>query len=559
MAGEWGSKKKAVIAGVASILLVAAIIAVAIGTTKSDNSGGSGGIPDVESTTKAVDAICAPTQYKETCQNSLVGANTTDPKKLIETAIDVTVKSIGGVLEKSSLLKEVANDPMTKGAFEVCKEVLEKAVDDLRRSVDKVGEFDAAKAKEYIGDLRTWLSAVVTNQETCVDAFENTTGDTGEKMKNLLKTARELSSNGLAMVTDISEAVGSLPLEHADGSRKLLSEEEEGFVNRRLLEATTLSLKPTIEVAKDGSGKFKSINEALATLPKKNNESFIVIHIKAGVYNENIDIPKGLNKLVFVGDGPKSTIITGDKSMAGGVQTYYTATLAVNGQDFLAKDIGVENTAGPNGNQSLAVRVSGDRAIFYNVVMDGYQDTLCADTHRQFYRNCTISGTVDFVFGNGLALFQDCTFVVRKPGPKQACMVTAQGRSDANSNSAIIIQNGHFKADPALLAAQPPVTSFLGRPWKEMARTIIMQSDIEGFINPTGWAPWVGNVGLDTCYYVEHNNRGPGAKTTGRAKWKGIRHLTPEQVQSWTGRAVYGGDGWIAKSGVPYAPTMMQV
>ncbi|KAH6834839.1 hypothetical protein C2S53_000924 [Perilla frutescens var. hirtella] len=546
--GEWSSKKKAVIAGVASILLVAAVVAVTIGTTKSDEDGG---IPDVESTTKVVDAICAPTQYKETCQNSLVGANTTDPKKLIETAINVTVKSIGGVLEKSSLLKKVADDPLTKGAFDVCKEVLEKAVDDLRRSVDKVGVFDPAKAKEYIGDLRTWLSAVVTNQETCVDAFENTTGDTGEKMKNLLKTARELSSNGLAMVTDISEAVGSLQLEYVDGSRKLLSEANEGFVDRRVLEATTLSLKPTIEVAKDGSGKFKSINEALATLPKNNNGSFIVMHIKAGVYKEHIDIPQGLNKLVFIGDGPKSTIITGDKSMAKGVQTYYTATLGVSGEDFMAKDIGVQNTAGPNGNQSLAVRVSGDRSVFYNVAMESYQDTLCTDTYRQFYRKCTISGTIDFVFGNGLALFQDCTFVVRKPGPGQECAVAAQGRSDANSNTAIIIQNGHFKADPALLATKPPVASYLGRPWKKLSRTIIMQSDIEGFINPAGWAPMIGTIGQDTCYYVEHNNRGPGANTTGRAKWKGIQHLTPDQVQSWTGRAVYGGDAWIAKSGVP--------
>lgn len=225
----------------------------------------------------------------------------------------------------------------------------------------------------------------------------------------------------------------------------------------------------------------------------------------------------------------------------------------------MAKDLGVENTAGPEGYQALAVRVSGDRSILYNVHMDGYQDTLCADTHRQYYRNCTITGTIDYVFGNGLALFQDCTFLTRKPGPKQECVVTAQGRCDPNSNSAIIIQNSRFTAEPAFLAVKPKIASYLGRPWKELSRTIIMQSDIGGFIEPSGWAPWIGTFGLDTCYYVEYENRGPGANTTGRVTWKGIHTLKAEQINSWAGGVVFGGDAWIKDSGVPYVPTMMQV
>ncbi|XP_057806049.1 pectinesterase-like [Salvia miltiorrhiza] len=561
--GEPAAKKKGLIAAAASILLVAAVV-VAVVTTSRGGSGGGGrgsGATDVESTTRSIAAICAPTQYQETCHASLDGANTTDPKKLIETAIDVAVDKVSSVLKQSKLLQEAAADPMTKQAFDVCREVLEKAVDDLKRTVEQIDAIDAAEVKEYVADLRTWLSAVVTNQETCLDAFENTTGDAGQKMRNLLRTARELSSNGLAMVTDISEFVGALQLEEVLGSgRKLAARaRDEDFVERRLVQATALSLKPTIVVAKDGSGKFNRINDAVASLPKRNNDSFIVIHIKAGVYNENVDIPKGLNKIVFIGDGPNATRITGKRSVAAGVQTYYTPTLAINGEDFVAKDIGVENTAGPDGFQALAVRVSGDRAILYNVHMDGYQDTLCADTHRQYYRNCTISGTIDFVFGNGLALFQNCKFVVRKPGPKQECMVTAQGRNDPKSNTAIIIQNGKFAAEPALLAMKPPVPSYLGRPWKELSRTIIIQSDIEGFINKTGWARWIDDIGLNTCYYVEFGNRGPGANTTGRVTWKGIRKLTAEQVRSWTGGVVYGGDTWIKESGVPYIPTMMPI
>ncbi|KAH6789435.1 hypothetical protein C2S51_004441 [Perilla frutescens var. frutescens] len=550
-----GSKKKVIIASVAAVILVAAIVAVAVTTTKSDRN-----TPDVASTTKAVDSICSPTQYKETCKKSLAGAKTTDPKKLIEKAINVAVTNVGDVLKKSTLLKDAANDPMTKGAYEVCEEVLEKAVEELKTSIGKVGKFEPIKAKEYVADLRTWLSAVITNQETCIDAFENTTGDTGEKMKKLLQNARELSSNGLAMVSALSEFVGALQLGSTDGGRKVVPGEEEDSADTQPLNGTTLSLKPTIVVAKDGSGQFKTINDAVASLPKNNNDSFVVIHIKAGVYDEHVEIPKGLNKVVFVGDGPKATVITGSRSMAGGVQTYYTPTLIINGQDFLGKDFGVENKAGIDGFQALAVRVSGDRTILYNVNMDGYQDTLCADTHRQYYRKCTITGTVDFVFGNGLALFQECTFVVRKPGPKQECMVTAQGRSDPKCNSAIVIQNGHFTAEPDLLSVTPPVPIFLGRPWKELARTIIMQSNIDECIDPRGWSPWIGTVGLDTCYYVEVGNRGPGSKTTGRVTWKGIHTLTEEEVKStWTGGVIYGGDAWIKESGVPYDPAMMQV
>ncbi|XP_047957536.1 pectinesterase-like [Salvia hispanica] len=551
--GDPLSKRKGLIAACLSILLVAAVI-VAIVTTKGDGGGHvSTAAPNVESTSKSVAAICSTTQYQDTCHASLEGANSTDPRKLIETAINVAVARVSHALRQSSLMKEAAEDPMTRQAFDVCSDVLEKAVDDLKRSVEQIDAVEADTVGEYVADLRTWLSAVVTNQETCVDAFENTTGDTGRKMRNLLRTAMELSSNGLAMVTDIADFVGSMQLEDfLGGGRKLAAGE---FVERRLVEA--VAVNSTVVVAKDGSGNFTTINEALAWLPKRNNDSQIVIRIKAGVYNENVDIPKGLNKIVLIGDGINATRITGNKSVAAGIQTYYTATLIVSGEDFLGKNLAVENTAGPDGHQAVAVRVSGDRAILYNVRMDGYQDTLNADTHRQYYRNCTISGTIDFVFGNSLSLFQNCTFITRKPGPKQGCMVTAQGRSDPKSNTAIIIQNSRFTAEPAVLAAKPPVPAYLGRPWKELSRTIIMQSEIGGFINRTGWARWIEDIGLDTCYYVEYGNRGPGADTSGRVTWKGIRKATAAQVKSWTGGVVYGNDTWIKASGVPYVPKLL--
>ncbi|KAL0367763.1 UNVERIFIED_CONTAM: putative pectinesterase/pectinesterase inhibitor 21 [Sesamum radiatum] len=544
---------KAAVAGLAAILVVAMVVAVAVGVTKRESESGSVSA----GSTKAVQSICAPTDYKETCESSLSNANTTDPKELVKAAFDFTEKHIGEVLKNSSLLQEAAKDNGTKQALEICQEVLDTAIDDLKRTFDEFGNFDAVRANEYMEDLKTWLSAVITNHETCIDAFENTTGDTGEKMKNLMKTTREMSSNGLAMVTNMSSILSALQIGGLS-SRKLLSEREGPLFlsnnQRRLLAASPL--QPNAVVALDGSGQFNTISAAIASVPKKNNQTF-VIYVKAGLYKEYVQIPKKMNKIVLMGDGPLKTRISGRKNYAEGVKTFHTATVAVSADEFMAKDIGIENTAGPQGHQAVALRVSGDRAVFFNVHIDGYQDTLYAHTYRQYYRDCSISGTIDFIFGDAIALFQNCKFVVRKPGPNQACMVTAQGRVEPRSLGVTVIQNGDIVAEPALLQATPPVKVYLGRPWKVLSRTIIMQSNIGGFVAPEGWSEWQGNFALDTLYYAEYQNRGPGSDLKNRVKWPGIQHLTPQMAESWTGGRLYGGDEWIRISGTPYVPTMM--
>ncbi|KAL0368205.1 UNVERIFIED_CONTAM: putative pectinesterase/pectinesterase inhibitor 21 [Sesamum calycinum] len=506
--------------------------------------------------TKAVQSICAPTDYIDTCEKSLSDADTTDPKELIKAAFEFTEKNIGDVIKNSPLFKEAASDDSTKQALAICQEVLDTAIDDLKRSFDKVGEFDASKANEYLEDLKTWLSAVITNHETCIDAFENTTGDTGEKMKkraaNCQADVQQRPCHGIQYVINLYVV--------ADGERcqpeASLRGKADLFISKK--QRSLLALQPNAVVAQDGSGQFKTISAAIASVPQKNNQMF-VIHVKAGVYKESVEIPKKVNKIVLIGDGPLKTRITGRKNYAEGVKTFHTATVAVNADEFMAKDIGIENTAGPLGHQAVALRVSGDRAIFHNVHIDGYQDTLYAHTYRQYYRDCSISGTIDFIFGDAQALFQNCKFVVRKPGPNQACMVTAQGRVERHSLGATVIQNGDFVAEPALLQASPPVKVYLGRPWKMLSRTIIMQSNIGGFVAPEGWSVWQGTFALDTLYYAEYQNRGPGSDQKSRVAWKGIQHFSPQMAESWTGAKIYHGDEWIRNSGVPYVPTMMKV
>lgn len=230
---------------------------------------------------------------------------------------------------------------------------------------------------------------------------------------------------------------------------------------------------------------------------------------------------------------------------------------AVIGSDFFAKDMGFVNSAGAAKHQAVALRVQSDRSIFYNCQMDGYQDTLYAHAHRQFYRDCSISGTIDFVFGNSAAIFQNCKLVVRKPMENQQCIVTAQGRLERREPTALVFQNCHFMGDPAYLPLKSINKAYLGRPWKLYSRTIIIGSQIDDIIQPEGWLPWMGDFGLNTLFYAEVQNKGAGSELSARVKWRGIKTITPLHAADFTPRRFIDGDAWIKPKGIPYASAMM--
>ncbi|KAL7178214.1 hypothetical protein ACSBR2_031379 [Camellia fascicularis] len=547
--------KKAAIIGISSILLVAMVVAVTVSVSRNNSSSSSKG-DEISTSTKAVQQICQPTDYKEACVKSLSesAGNTSDPKELIKTAFNVAVKEISAAIQNSSLLQKAAKEPRAQDALENCKELLDFSINDLQNSFDKLGSFDVTKMDEYMSDLKTWLSGAITYQQTCIDGFDNTTGDIGAQMQKLLKLSGELTSNGLAIVTELSTMLGSSGLPSTT-SRRLLS--EDGFPSwvsdgkRRLLQ--TGNVKPNAVVAKDGSGKYKTITDALKMVPKKNKTPF-VIYIKAGVYKEYVSITKQMSNVFLIGDGPTKTKITGSRSFVGGYNTYRTATVSADGEHFMAKNLAIENSAGGDKHQAVALRVSSDRAIIFNCQIDGYQDTLYAHTHRQFYRDCSISGTVDFVFGDSAVVFQNCKFIIRKPLDNQSCMVTAQGRTDKRSATGIVIQNSVVTAEPAYMAVKGKFKSYLGRPWKPFSRTVIMNSQIDGVIDPTGWAPWAGTIHLDTLWYAEYNNRGPGSVQTQRVKWRGMQKISPQAAASFNPSKFIDGNTWIRTAGVPYNP-----
>ncbi|KAH7857896.1 hypothetical protein Vadar_017698 [Vaccinium darrowii] len=568
-------KKSVAVAGVCSILLVAMVVAVTVGVTRksSDNAGGSSaGSGQVSTSTKAVQQLCQPTDYKQTCETALTSTavNTSDPKQLIQLAFNVTVSHIGEAIKNSSLLQkaQASKDPMIQDALENCKELLEFSINDLKKSIDAVGSFDVTKVNDYVTDLKTWLSGAITYQQTCLEGFENTTGasrEIGDQMTKYLQLSGELTSNGLAIITELSQSLSTFNVQGATGgSRKLLSDEISGGFptwvsagRRGLLQAATAAVKPNVVVAQDGSGQYKTINEALQEVPNNGNNTF-VIYVKAGVYNEYVNISKSMDNVYLLGDGPTATKITGSRSYVGGYNTFTTSTVSVDGDRFMAKDIGFENTAGAAKHQAVALRVSSDWSVLYNCQIDGYQDTLYAHVHRQFYRECVISGTVDFIFGNAAAVFQNCKMLIRKPLDTQSCMVTAQGRTDKRQVTGTVLQNCTISAAPEYIPVQAEFQSYLGRPWKNFSRTLVMNSQIDNVIDPAGWSEWIGDVNLNTLWYAEFNNRGPGAVTTNRVTWPGIqKSITPQVAQTFTASQFLDGDSWIPATGVPYVPGMI--
>lgn len=212
------------------------------------------------------------------------------------------------------------------------------------------------------------------------------------------------------------------------------------------------------------------------------------------------------------------------------------------------------NTAGPEGHMAVALRVQSDKSAFFNCRMDGYQDTLYVHANRQFYRNCVISGTIDFIFGDSPTVIQNSLIIVRKPMEDQWNAITAQGKKNPNENTALVIQGCRIAPEMLLEADRLKVKTYLGRPWKKYSTTVFIENNIGDLIVPEGWREWAGGLNLDTLYYAEYKNRGPGANTARRVDWKGYQKKFGQvDADRFTvEKLLHSRDNWLAASGVPF-------
>ncbi|KAJ0488473.1 putative pectinesterase [Helianthus annuus] len=556
-------KKKIFFAVFASILLIAVVIGIAVGVNSKTTHTQSENIK-ASSAHAIVKSSCSVTLHPDLCYSTLSSVpDMTEKVKTSKDVIGLALNQTKARIQRNKLIINTlaARTNLTKRekvALHDCQEMVNDTLEELDEVIGFVKTYPTKKGiRRRVDDMITFMSTTITNQETCIDGFSHGKHerDFRESFIDSEINALKMCSNSLALIKNMTDT--DMADQVTMNKRKLMSEADEKWPkwlsvgDRRLLQSGTVT--PNVVVAADGSGDFTTISAAVAAAPNRSTTRY-VIRIAAGVYRENVDIPSSKRNLMFLGSGRTTTIITANRSVAGGTTTFNSATVAAVGAGFLARDITFQNTAGPSGQQAVALRVGSDLSAFYRCGMIAYQDTLYVHSNRQFYINCFIAGTVDFIFGNAATVLQDCDIHARRPNPNQRNMVTAQGRSDPNQNTGIVIQKSRIGATDDLLAVQASFRSYLGRPWRNFSRTVVMQSEISNVIDPAGWFPWDGDFALATLYYGEYQNTGAGADTSNRVTWPGYRVITnATEAQGFTvGNFIDGGD-WLGNTGFPFS------
>ncbi|KAF9608971.1 hypothetical protein IFM89_012148 [Coptis chinensis] len=494
--------------------------------------------------------ICTQSHDQDKCL-ALVAPLLTDgfsEVELLNLFLNNSISRIGDVMNLTKSVGNRVNDFRQKSALNDCMELMDSSMDRVQDSMSVLSTND----QQYHFDAQTWLSSVLTNHVTCVDGLNTLTRQ--PELESLLEDLIARARTSLAILSAIASSSntddmintplnGEFPAWVTARDRKLLvsSIAKNGVINA-----------DNVVVAKDGSGNYKTVKEAVAAAPT-NSKTRYTIYVKRGTYVENVEIPKNKKNLMLRGDGMDLTIITGSLNVVDGSTTFNSATLIVGGDGFIAQDLWIQNTAGPQKHQAVALRLSADQSVINRCRLDAYQDTLYAHTLRQFYRDCTITGTVDFIFGNAAAVFQKCNLVPRKPMSGQGNMVTAQGRTDPNQNTGTTIQNCVIIASSDLEPVKKSFRSYLGRPWKEYSRTVVMESNIGDVIDPAGWSIWSSDFALKTLYYGEYMNSGPGAGTSNRVKWPGYHVITSaNEASKFTVASLIQGGTWLRSTGVAF-------
>ena len=300
-------------------------------------------------------------------------------------------------------------------------------------------------------------------------------------------------------------------------------------------------------VAGDGSGNFKTVQEAVDAAPTDGG----VIQIKPGTYHEIVSIHSPHIELRGLGADPSQVVLTYDLSNGTAGATYKSASTTVSGDDFYADNLTFENsfkrTEGQRqeGTQAVALRVTADRAVFRRVRILGHQDTLYASgrgceseqgpchSSRQYFADCYIEGDVDFIFGDAMAVFENCEI----HGLAHAeVMFTAQSKHNLEEKSGYVFDHCRLTVDPNA------GKTYLGRPWRAYSTVVFMNTQMAGEIEPVGWLEWVhdGKPCLQTAFYAEYKSSGPGAKPKERESYS--KQLTAEEAAKFEPREFLAGD-----------------
>ncbi|KAL0843972.1 hypothetical protein Bca101_017218 [Brassica carinata] len=506
-------------------------------------------------TVSGIDQWCHKTPYPDPCKRYFENRN---GFRLPTQISDFRVMLVEAAMHRAISARDaLANSSLNcttecqkqQAVFADCIDLYGDTIMQLNRTLKCVS------GKQYCTDFdaQTWLSTALTNTYTCRH------GTTDLNVPDFITPivsdteTSNLISNSLAVNGALANNDGATT---TTADRKGFPTWVSGKESRLLQLQSERAVRANLVVAKDGSGHVTTVQAAIDVAGRRKVTSGrFVIYVKSGVYQENINVRRNNDDIMLVGDGIGSTIITAGRSVKDGYTTYSSATAGIEGLHFIAKGITFQNTAGPAKGQAVALRSSSDLSIFYQCSIEGYQDTLLVHSQRQFYRDCYIYGTVDFIFGNAAVVFQNCLILPRRPLKGQANVITAQGRAGPFQNTGISIHNSTILPAPDLMPVIGTVKTYMGRPWMKYSRTVVLQTYLDSVVSPLGWSPWLkgSDFGLDTLFYAEYNNTGPASSTSGRVRWKGFHVLNrASDASAFTVGSFIAGTSWLPGTGIPF-------
>ncbi|KAK3120013.1 hypothetical protein QOZ80_9AG0679410 [Eleusine coracana subsp. coracana] len=492
-----------------------------------------------------VTALCQATPYPSACETALGSRHHLGGTARNADPVATSVRFAMGRVRSARAMARNFSLAASPSGMDDCAELLDVSHDHLGRVL----------ASRDDDEVTTWLSAAMTHQATCGESLATVAyadAASHEAVRARVSALAQFVGAALALHANKVKAGGAASTSSSSSSEEefpsWLSEQDKKLLLAASPAASGVAMDAV--VALDGSGTHRSIGEAIAHVTASAaSGGRKVIYVKAGRYEENLNIGSNQGNVMLMGDGMGSTVIVAGKSVGGGSTTYASATVAAMGSGFIAKGLTIQNSAGPGKGQAVALRVGGDLSVIYQCAVQGYQDTLYALSNRQFYAYSNIAGTVDFIFGNAAAVFQNCNIQALRPNSGQEDTVTAQGRSDPNQNTGFSIHRCRITAASNL--GGTPV--YLGRPWKMYSRTVVLMTYLDGAIAAAGWLEWDGNFALSTLYYGEYGNTGPGAGTSRRVTWNGVHSsMSASDAMRFTVDDFIMGDSWLGGTGVSY-------
>lgn len=303
------------------------------------------------------------------------------------------------------------------------------------------------------------------------------------------------------------------------------------------LAAHATDTKADAVVALDGTGNYTSLNDAIGAAPMRNDASQPrwVIRVKPGTYHERVYVQRERGHMRIVGDDAEKTVIEFNvyASQPGPdgkpLGTFRTPTVQIDGDGMIWENLTLANSAGPVG-QALALRADGDRLEFRHCRFLGWQDTILLNRGRHYFEDCYIEGHVDFIFGAATAWFERCHIHALRDGYLTAAS-TPQGTA-----------HGYVFSHCKVTGADGAKT-YLGRPWRNFAKTVFLHTEMSANVRPEGWHNWNKPDAEKTTFYAEFDSTGPGASPATRVSW--AHQLTAEQAAAYTPATVLGSsDGW---------------